>query len=263
MNRRNTFLLLSIALLSVLVLTGRSYAVQGCGHDCSKCHSITLDEAQKVVSAHGAMKVKDVRVSPVKGLWQVLVEHDRKVGVLYMDFEKKHIIYGAVVKASSQDNLTKKTLEGSFRVDISGIRLDEALTLGNEKAGTKVIVFTDPACEYCAKLHAEIKKVLKKRNDLLFYIVLYPLKKLHPSSYETAQAIQCGKSLKLLEAAYAGKKLPAAGCRSKVVDDNIAFAEKYGISGTPTIIFPNGTIHFGYLKAEEFLNKILRNAGKE
>ena len=46
-----------------------------------------------------------------------------------------------------------------------------------------------------------MKKVVRERKDIAFYIKMFPLK-IHPGAYDKAKTIVCEKSLKLLEDAY-------------------------------------------------------------
>jgi len=89
-----------------------------------------------------------------------------------------------------------------------------------------------------------MKKVVKERKDIAFYIILYPLP-MHKDSYEKSKAIFCEKSLALLDDAFDKKPLPKAKCETKVIDENIKLAEKLGINGTPALIFPDGTLNPG------------------
>jgi len=103
-----------------------------------------------------------------------------------------------------------------------------------------------------------MKKVLEKRKDIVFYLKLYPLIKLHPKAYEKSKAIVCEKSLALLEDNFAGKKLPEAKCKSSEVDDNLKLGENLGISGTPAIILPDGVIVSGTRDANSLILMIDR-----
>ena len=79
------------------------------------------------------------------------------------------------------------------------------MSSGDKNAPYKVIVFDDPMCPYCAKLHGEIKKVLAKRKDIVF-IKMFPLP-MHKGAYERAKAIVCEKSLALLEDSFESESL--------------------------------------------------------
>jgi len=103
-----------------------------------------------------------------------------------------------------------------------------------------------------------LKQVLRKRQDIAFYIKLFPLKRIHPESYEKSKAIFCARSLKLLEQAFMGKPLPPApeDCDTSALDASIAQAEALGVRSTPTIILPDGRKVSGFRNAEALIQMI-------
>jgi thiol:disulfide interchange protein DsbC len=138
------------------------------------------------------------------------------------------------------------------RVDVSRIPLEDALILGKPTAKTKVIVFTDPECPYCKKLHVELEKVVKRDPEIAFLIKLFPLK-MHPNAYEASRSIVCNNSMELLEISFAGKPVPPANCDTKAVDQTLALVAELGIRSTPTLVMPDGLVVPGYKKAEALL----------
>lgn len=139
-----------------------------------------------------------------------------------------------------------KESKGSFPGNSMGqsstpyeIPLDNALVMGNRNAQFKVIVFTDPDCPFCAKLHQEMKTVLQQRNDIVFFLKLYPLA-FHKEAYGKSKTIVCENSLKLLEANFNKELIPKTDCESREIDDNIKLAKTLGINSVPTMIFANG-----------------------
>ncbi len=142
------------------------------------------------------------------------------------------------------------------KVDVTQIPLDDALVMGDPKARFRAIVFDDPDCPLCRKLHQEMKKVLEERKDIVFFIKLLPLKS-HPSAYKKAKAIVCERSLRMLERALAGRSVPEPTCETTEVDDTIDLAERMGITGTPTVILPDGGVEVGIMNAEQLANLIV------
>ncbi|MEK7774064.1 MAG: DsbC family protein [Deltaproteobacteria bacterium] len=243
---------LSVFMLSALT-TDQGFAFQGpgCTGTCTECHSLTKDEASKLLKADKFQAlIKDVRMGPVKGLWEVEFSKGDKSGVVYIDFLKKFLVeanFTPLEKLAEEPKPLRK-------VDIGKIPLDKAVVLGDPKAEKKVIVFDDPECTYCAKLHEEIKKIIEKRKDVAFLIKLFPLN-MHPGAYEKSKSIICGeKPATLLDDAFAGKKLPRAACAAQEIDNNIKLAKELGITGTPAVIFPDGRLMPGYAPADTLLN---------
>jgi len=101
-----------------------------------------------------------------------------------------------------------------------------------------------------------MKKVVKERDDIVFYLKMYPLTRIHPDAYNKSKAIVCEKSIKLLEDAYEKKTIPAPSCKTDAVDKNIALAQKLGIRGTPAIILPDGRLLSGNKRAEDLIKLI-------
>jgi thiol:disulfide interchange protein DsbC len=100
-----------------------------------------------------------------------------------------------------------------------------------------------------------MKKVLEKRKDIAFYIKLYPLK-MHKDAYWKSKSIICKGSLKMLDDVFEKKPIDKIDCDKKEVDDNIRLAESLGITGTPTIILPDGRVQVGMVTAEKLISLI-------
>jgi thiol:disulfide interchange protein DsbC len=100
-----------------------------------------------------------------------------------------------------------------------------------------------------------MKKVIKSRRDIAFYIILYPLP-MHKEAFDKAKAIICEKSLDMLEDAFEKKPLPKPKCDTRAVDENIKLAQKLGITGTPAVIFPDGVLIPGAISAEAIIRQI-------
>ncbi|MFQ5737303.1 MAG: DsbC family protein [Thermodesulfobacteriota bacterium] len=223
----------------------------GCMGKCTDCHSLTREEAARLLKVDRfKAEIKDIRVSPVKGLWEVEVSQRGKSFQVYIDFAKKYLVEGrfTALEQLGESAPLKK-------VDLKKIPLDKALVLGDPKAAKRVIVFDDPECPYCIKLHAELKKIVATRKDIVFFIKLYPLA-IHPDAYEKSKSIVCAGSIAALEDAFAHKELAKAECDSGEVDANMKLAEELGIRGTPGIILPDGRLVPGYLPADALLGLI-------
>ena len=102
-----------------------------------------------------------------------------------------------------------------------------------------------------------MKKIIEERNDIAFYIKMFPLKS-HPQAYEKAKAILCEKSLKLLEDAHEKRPLPKPSCDTNLVDEHMKQAEKLGLSSVPTIVLSDGRVVPGYKDAQALIQMITK-----
>jgi len=226
------------------------------GEDCSKCHMLTKEEAAGIVkNISPAWNVIGVKSGPAKAMWEIDIATGQKNVPAYLDFSKRYILMGELIDLKEKRNLSRESFENLNKVDVSTIPLDDAIVMGDKNAPYKVIIFSDPECPYCAKLHEELKKIILKRKDIAFFIKMFPLP-IHKGAYEKAKAIVCDKSLALLDDAFAKKEIPPAKCTTTVLDDNIKLGEKLGINGTPAIILPDGRVNPGYMEADALIKEI-------
>jgi len=253
---KKAFLLFLV--VSVMSFAADSFGFSTKGQDCSKCHTLKKDEAAKLLKTFDQnIAIKNISVSSAKYLFEVFVETNGKKAIVYIDFPKKHLFTGSLYQINGKKNLTQERLSEINTVNVSQIPLGDAIVLGEKKAKYRAIVFTDPDCPFCAKLHEEMKKVVKERKDISFSIKMFPLK-MHAGAYDKSKAIVCEKSLVLLENAFAKKSLPAPKCKTTAVDDTIKLAAKLGITGTPALVMPDGRVVSGFRDANALKELILR-----
>jgi thiol:disulfide interchange protein DsbC len=248
---------LCIATAVSVVLASSSYAMakEGCGGVCNTCHTLTEKEATDILKKVGGT-VTSVKHSPAKGLFELLVERDGQKGILLMDYGKKHLIQGMVVDietlqpaSAHQQNITSPKQQTS--IDVTTIPVSNAVIMGNPKGSKKMYVFTDPDCPYCQKGHVELKKLAKIAPDVAIHIMLFPLP-MHPAAYDKSRTIIETQDHDLLDKAFEGKEIPKPTKESskKAIDEIVKFAKANGISGTPTMVMPDGTIQVGMRDAE-------------
>ncbi len=243
-----------LALLLTLALAAPAAAFMegGCGAGkCSDCHSLQRKEAERLLGAFGE-GIGDIREAEIPGLWVVEVKKGGRKYPIFVDYSKSFMITGDIIRLEDRENITQKHFIDANPVNVARIPVEDALLLGKAKAKKRVIVFTDPECPYCKRLHEEMREVVRRDPDIAFLIKLFPLK-MHPNAYPKAKSIVCSKSLQMLEDSFADKPVPILPCEAPAVDETIRLAEELGINSTPSMIFPNGRVMPGFKDATKIL----------
>ncbi|GAM07854.1 putative thiol:disulfide interchange protein DsbC [Geobacter sp. OR-1] len=250
------FLILSAA--TVTAFQQEEGCSDGTGHsgaECANCHKLGLDEAGKLLEGVG--KVVSVGQSQVRGLFEVSLENQGKKGTAYVDYAKKHLIAGSIfsiaaTQKDSGDNQVRAPLPKPAKVDINALPVKNSIILGNPDGKKRLFVFTDPDCPFCSKLHMELIKLIYMEPDLAIVVKMFPLK-MHPGAYDKARVILGGDSSYLLNKAFSGEQLPPPGPKDakEPVDESIKLGESLGITGTPTLVLPDGRILPGFKEAGE------------
>lgn len=138
--------ILYLLMLTVLLLPAAdSLAFSEKGQDCSKCHTLTKDEALILLKdLIPNTRIIEIKTSPVKSAWEVDIDAGGRKGLVYVDFSKKYLISGAIVDIKDRKNLTQERSEELNKVDVSQIPLKDAIVMGEKNAKHKIIVFDDP-----------------------------------------------------------------------------------------------------------------------
>ena len=253
---------LSCAVFFVAFLSGYTFAadVNNIIKDKKDCKTLSSQELKGVLTKLNApeAKVLSIAGSPIQGFCEIVFENMGRMGIFYLDIDKKYFVFGRLVEIATMSDKTQESIrriQDKKRIDIAKIPLKDALLLGESVASKKGVIFTDPDCPFCGQLHETMKQIVAKRKDIAFYIKFLPLA-MHKDAYWKAKSIVCNKSLTLLEDNFAKKEIPRTECTTEEVDASAKLAATLGIVGTPAIILPDGRLREGAMPEAELLNLI-------
>ncbi|MDH4462671.1 MAG: DsbC family protein [Acidovorax sp.] len=188
-------------------------------------------------------KIDEVRPTPMKGLFEVRIGTD----LFYTDAKGNYVIQGELIDTKARRNLTEDRIAKLTAVDFSALPLKDAFTIVRGDGKRKVAVFEDPNCGYCKRFERDMQNV----DNVTVYLFLYPI--LSPDSAEKSRNIWCSKDRVAAwqDMMVRDKTVPAASCDTSAIQRNLAFGRQYKITGTPTLIFANGTRVPGAIGAAE------------
>jgi len=181
-------------------------------------------------------KIDEVTKAPMAGLYEVRVGTD----VLYTDEQGNYLIEGSLIDTKTRSNLTEARVAKLTAIDFSKLPLKDAIVWKQGTGARKLVVFADPNCGYCKKFERDLQQV----KDVTVYTFLYPI--LGGDSPDKSRNIWCAKdSIKVWrDWMIEGTTIPAstaASCDTSALQRNVALGRKYRISGTPGLVFEDGT----------------------
>ncbi|MFT4241658.1 MAG: DsbC family protein [Acidovorax sp.] len=199
-------------------------------------------------------QIDEVRPTPMKGLYEVRVGTD----LFYTDAKGNYVIQGELIDTKARRNLTEDRINKLTAIDFSALPLKDAFTIVRGDGKRKVAVFEDPNCGYCKRFERDLQNV----DNVTVHLFLYPI--LSPDSAEKSRNIWCAKDKATAwqDQMVRDKPAPSASCDTAAIQRNLAFGRKYKITGTPTLIFSNGTRVPGAIGAQE-VEKRLADAGSD
>jgi len=188
----------------------------------------------------------------VPGLFAVDVEKQGRKIPVYLDYSKRYLLTGDVIDLQTMQSLVRDRMIELNRIDPSIVPVDDAIVIGDPQAPVRVVVFDDPECPYCKKIHPEMKKVVEQRKDVAFFVKMLPLK-IHPDARRKAKSIICSKSAQMLQDSLDDKPVPDPTCDTDQVEKNEALAKQIGVGSTPTLVLPDGRVMPGYKTADKII----------
>ena len=197
-------------------------------------------------------KIDEVTKTPMPGLFEVRVGTD----VYYSDAEGNFLFHGQLIDTRQKRNLTEERQEKLLAIDFAALPVKDAFTIVRGNGSRKIAVFEDPNCGYCKRFERDLQKV----DNITVYLFLYPI--LGADSADKSRNIWCArdKGKVWLDLMVRDQAAPSASCDTGALARNLQFGRKHKITGTPTLVFADGTRVPGAIGAEQ-VEKLLA-AGK-
>jgi len=197
-------------------------------------------------------KIDEITKSPMPGLYEVRING---TDIVYTDAEGNFLIQGNLIDTKQRRNLTEERIEKLSSIDFNSLPVKDAFTIVRGDGKRKLAVFEDPNCGYCKRFEADLQKI----NNVTVHMFLLPI--LGKDSMEKSKNIWCAKDRAKVWSEWMLRDItpPAASCDTAALTRNVEFGKKHKITGTPTLIFADGSRVPGAIGAAQ-LEKFLAEA---
>ena len=197
-------------------------------------------------------KIDEITKSPMPGLYEVRIGG---TDIVYTDAEGNFLIQGNLIDTKQRRNLTEERIDKLTAIDFNGLPWKDAFTIVRGDGKRKLAVFEDPNCGYCKRFEADLQKV----NNVTVHMFLLPI--LGKDSMEKSKNIWCAKDRAKAWTDWMLRDImpPAATCDTSALTRNVELSKKFKITGTPTLVFADGSRVPGAISAAQ-LEKLLADA---
>jgi thiol:disulfide interchange protein DsbC len=191
--------------------------------------------------------IKGVSASPVPGLFEVQLNGE----IFYTDANAKYLIQGEVIELASGQNLTEKRQADLNRIRWSDLPLGNAVKMVRGNGSRQLAVFADPNCGFCKRL----EKTFQQLDNVTVYTFLLPI--LSADSMQKSKQIWCSADATKawLDWTISNTTPSGKGDCTTPIDKNLALAKSYGVTGTPTIFFTDGSRFPGAVQLSDIEKK--------
>ena len=178
--------------------------------------------------------IDEVSKSPMAGLYEVRVNGTE---IYYTDAEANFLVQGSLIDTKQRRNLTEERVDKLTAINFEALPFKDAFTIVRGNGKRRLAVFQDPNCGYCKRFERDLQKL----NHVTIHMFLYPI--LSADSNEKSKNIWCAKDrAKAWQDWMVRDQTPAAAnCDTSAIARNIDIGRKFKITGTPTLVFVDGS----------------------
>jgi thiol:disulfide interchange protein DsbC len=189
-------------------------------------------------------KIDEITKSPMPGLYEVRINGFE---IYYTDEQGNYLLQGNLIDVKARKNLTEERVEKLSEVAFDKLPVKDAFKIVRGNGKRRLAVFEDPNCGYCKQFERDLTKV----DNVTIHLFLYPV--LGPDSVAKSRNIWCAKDRAKAwnDWMLRGVAPESAECDTSALTRNREFGQKYNITGTPTLIFGNGTRAPGAIPADQ------------
>jgi thiol:disulfide interchange protein DsbC len=206
-----------------------------------------LETIEKLVPG---MKPDQISVSPVPGLYEVTFGPR----VVYLTGDGRYMVRGDLVDLNNQRNLTEETRKAARLETVNDLGESSMIVFAPETVKHTITVFTDVDCPYCSKLHLDVPE-LNEQGVKVRYLA-FPRTGIQSPSYHKTVSVWCADDPhEAITDAKAGRDVTPVQCENPV-ENHFETGQMLGVSGTPTIVFEDGTLVPGYIPAARLVKML-------
>ncbi len=181
-------------------------------------------------------KADEIKPGPMPGLWEIRFNESQ---IIYTDADASYLIQGDIIDAKTKRNLTEERVTKLTAIDFSKLPIKDAFTIVRGNGKRKLAIFEDPNCGYCKRFERDLQNV----DNVTIHMYLYPI--LGADSTEKSKNIWCAKdkTKAWLDWMVRDTAAPvaAATCDISALTRNVELGRKAKITGTPTLLFVDGS----------------------
>ncbi len=224
----------TLCAIAMVLLSGTSFADEA---------TIRKNMAERIPQLK---QIDEVSKTALPGIFEIRVNGTE---IFYTDAEANYLFQGNLIDTKAKRNLTEERIDKLSAIAFDSLPMKDAFTIVRGNGKRKLAVFEDPNCGYCKRFERDLQKV----DNVTISMFLYPI--LSPDSTEKSKGVWCAKDKAKAWLDFMVRDLPvppaAASCDASALARNLELGKKYKITGTPTLVFADGSRVPGAISAAE------------
>lgn len=196
----------------------------------------------KIAELFPMIQAENVYPGPVDGWYTI-----RQGAILaYVSEEGRYLMQGDIIDLELQVNLSEEARNETRREILADYPEEQMIVFTPEEKKYSISVFTDIDCTFCRRLHNQMDEYLDKGIEVRY--LLYPRNGPTSPSWAMAEKVWCADDRNAaLTLAKNDKDFDSHSCNPAEISTHYAMGQDVGLTGTPALVFEDGTLISGYL----------------
>ena len=188
--------------------------------------------------------------TPMRDLMQVRIGGD----ILYMSVYGRYLFQGRVIDLEARRDLTEAAMSAVRREQLQALDAAQFVSFGPDDAEFELLVFTDPDCGFCRRLHEKMDEY--NQLGIRIHYLAFPRAGEGSVTYNNMVSIWCADNRQAaMDIAKAGRTPRAATCDNPVMAQ-YRLGQSLGVTGTPSLMTFDGDIIPGYVPPEQLRERL-------
>lgn len=201
-------------------------------------------------ATQGQLSVVGIRQTRLDGILEVSLNSGE---VLFSDASGQYLITGDMLMTSESGfvNLSAETRREQNMALVAAIPDEQTIRFTPDDTRASITVFTDVDCTYCRRLHHDIDEIMGHGIEIKY--IAFPRGGQQSDAYQKMVSVWCADDRhRALTQAKNGQNLPIRECDNPVME-HFQIGSRVGISGTPALVMPDGSLIPGYADVDRLV----------
>jgi thiol:disulfide interchange protein DsbC len=230
-------------LLPGLVLAGIVMATSALAADPAAVE----ERLSKLVPDTAAVAIAE---TPIPGVMEVRIDSE----IVYMSDDGRYLFQGRVIDLETQTDLTDAAMASVRKEQLTELDRDDFVTFGDDDAEYELLVFTDPDCGFCRRLHEKMDEY--HDQGIRIHYLAFPRAGEGSQTYNKMVSVWCAEDRQAaMDVAKTGGTPRAATCPNPVLEQ-YQLGQSLGVTGTPSLVTLDGDIIPGYVPPEQLRERL-------
>lgn len=201
------------------------------------------------------MPVEQVSATPMEGVYHVRLDNGES---FYSNADGSHFLVGDLYQNADNGllNLTEQGRNQERADALAAVPDSERVIFrGMNSPKATVIVFTDPSCPYCVRLHEAIPEL--NERDIAVHYMAFPRAGMGSSAATSLERVWCSENRsEAMNQVKQGQTLATTANCNNPVAEQYELGKMLGVQGTPAIVLPDGQMVPGFVPPDRLVGML-------